>query len=65
MLTDVQYRNAKTDDKPLKLNDGKGLYLEVRPNGSSSGAIDTKSTARRTCLQWGTITNSQPEKQEK
>ena len=34
MLTDTQCRNAKTVDKPLKLNDGKGLYLEVRPNGS-------------------------------
>ncbi len=34
MLTDTQCRNAKTVDKPQKLNDGKGLYLEVRPNGS-------------------------------
>lgn len=34
MLTDTQCRNAKTVDKPSKLNDGKGLYLEVRPNGS-------------------------------
>lgn len=34
MLTDTQIRNAKTSDKPLKLNDGKGLFLEVRANGS-------------------------------
>ncbi len=34
MLTDMQCRNAKAAGKPLKLNDGKGLYLEVRPNGS-------------------------------
>jgi integrase len=34
MLTDVQARNAKPKDKPYKLTDGKGLYLEVRPNGS-------------------------------
>lgn len=34
MLTDTQCRNAKTADKPIKLSDGKGLYLEVRPNGS-------------------------------
>lgn len=34
MLTDTSCRNATTTDKPLKLNDGKGLYLEVRPNGS-------------------------------
>lgn len=34
MLTDTQCRNAKTTDKPLKLRDGNGLYLEVRANGS-------------------------------
>lgn len=34
MLTDTQCRNAKTKEKPYKLTDGKGLYLEVRPNGS-------------------------------
>lgn len=34
MLTDTEIRNAKTSDKPLKLKDSNGLYLEVRPNGS-------------------------------
>ena len=34
MLIDTTIRNAKTTDKPIKLNDGKGLYLVVRPNGS-------------------------------
>lgn len=33
MLTDVKCRNAKPKDKPYKLPDGKGLYLEVKPNG--------------------------------
>jgi integrase len=33
MLTDTQCRNAKPKDKPYKLPDGKGLYLEVKPNG--------------------------------
>ena len=33
MLTDTQCRNAKPQDKPYKLPDGKGLYLEVKPNG--------------------------------
>ena len=33
MLTDTQCRNAKPTDKPHKLTDGKGLYLEVKPNG--------------------------------
>ena len=33
MLTDAQCRTAKPKPKPYKLPDGKGLYLEVRPNG--------------------------------
>ncbi len=33
MLTDIRCRNAKPQAKPYKLPDGKGLYLEVKPNG--------------------------------
>ncbi len=33
MLTDSQCRTAKCKDKPYKLSDTKGLYLEVKPNG--------------------------------
>lgn len=33
-LTDVKIRQAKAADKVLKLTDGNGLYLEVKPNGS-------------------------------
>lgn len=33
MLTDTQCRTAKPNEKPYKLTDGKGLYLEVKPNG--------------------------------
>jgi integrase len=33
MLNDIQCRNAKSQAKPCKLTDGKGLYLEVKPNG--------------------------------
>ncbi len=33
MLNDIQCRNAKPKPKPYKLTDGKGLYLEVKPNG--------------------------------
>lgn len=32
-LTDTQCRTAKPKDKPYKLTDGNGLYLEVKPNG--------------------------------
>jgi integrase len=33
-LTDIQVRNAKPKDKPYKLADGGGLYLEIMPTGS-------------------------------
>lgn len=33
MLTDTQCRNAKPKEKPYKLSDEKGLWLEVKPNG--------------------------------
>jgi len=33
MLTDAKCRTAKPTDKPYKLADGQGLYLEVKPNG--------------------------------
>lgn len=33
MLNDTQCKNAKPKEKPFKLTDGKGLYLEVKPNG--------------------------------
>lgn len=33
-LTDVKIRQARAADKVLKLTDGNGLYLEVKPNGS-------------------------------
>lgn len=33
-LTDVKIRQAKSSDKLIKLTDGNGLYLEIKPNGS-------------------------------
>jgi len=35
-LTDATIRNAKPKDKPFKLADGGGLYLEVMPAGGKS-----------------------------
>ncbi len=32
-LTDAAVRNAKPREKPFKLSDGRGLYLEVAPSG--------------------------------
>jgi hypothetical protein len=33
-LTDAKVRSAKALDRPVKLFDGGGLYLELSPNGS-------------------------------
>ncbi len=33
MLTDAHCRNAKPRDKLYRLNDHRGLYLEVKPSG--------------------------------
>ena len=33
-LTDTRIRNAKLPEKPYKLADGGGLYIEIKPNGS-------------------------------
>ena len=33
-LTDIKIRQAKPSDKPVKLADTAGLYLEVKPSGS-------------------------------
>jgi integrase len=33
-LTDAKIRNTRPGAKPIKLTDGSGLYLEVRPNGT-------------------------------
>ena len=33
MLTNTQIRNAKPGEKPIRLSDEKGLYLEVAPSG--------------------------------
>ncbi len=39
MLNDIQCRNAKPQAKPYKLPDGKGLYLEVKPEGRSGVVV--------------------------
>jgi integrase len=33
-LTDAKIRNTRRGDKPVKLTDGGGLYIEIRPNGA-------------------------------
>lgn len=46
-LTDTAVRNAKPQEKPVRLFDGGGLYLEVAPARASGGASSTALGARR------------------
>ena len=38
-LTDTAIRNAKPEDKPYKMTDGRGLYLLVNKSGKYFGGI--------------------------
>lgn len=49
MLTDTQYRTAKSKDKPYKLSDGKGLYLSQTQRGE--GVALPLRGARGRCRQ--------------
>ncbi len=40
-LTELMVKQAKPSEKTSILSDGKGLILEVRPNGRKYGLSDT------------------------
>ncbi len=42
-LTDKKIKNAKAKDKPYKLFDGGGLYLEIRPTGKKIWRLKYKN----------------------
>jgi hypothetical protein len=54
-LTDAKIRNAKSGEKPIKLFDERGLYLEVSPAGGSGGGSSTASMARSDAYRWASI----------
>lgn len=54
-LTDIQLRNAKPTDKPYKLADGGGLYVEVMPSGSKYWRMKVRqANGKETRLSFGT-----------
>ncbi len=53
MLTDIEIRKAKPQDKPLKLTDGKGLFLLLKPNGSKLWRFDYRFEGKRKTLALG------------
>lgn len=52
-LTNTQCRNAGPKDKPYKLSDGGGMYLEVMPNGSKYWRLKYRWLGKEKRLAFG------------
>ena len=52
-LTDTAIRTAKPDRKPVKLSDGKGLYLLLSPAGGKWWRLDYRFAGKRKTLSMG------------
>jgi integrase len=52
-LTDLALRNAKPGDKPRRLSDGGGLFLEIRPNGAKYWRMAYRFTGKQKLLAFG------------
>ncbi len=52
-ITDTQIKKTKATDKPLRLYDGHGLYLEIRPNGSRYWRMKYRFAGRPRLLALG------------
>jgi hypothetical protein len=52
-LTDVAIRNAKPAEKPRKLFDGGGLYLEIAPSGAKLWRFKYQSAGKAKLLAMG------------
>jgi integrase len=53
MLTVTQIRNAKAADKPLRLFDGSGLYLELSPSGARYWRLKYRHAGKEKVLALG------------
>jgi integrase len=52
-LTDSALKSAKPKEKPYKLADGQGLYLEVMPNGSKLWRLKYRHSGKEKRLSFG------------
>jgi len=52
-LTETAVRNAKSREKPYKLSDEKGLYVQVNPNGSKLWHLKYRFADRENRLAFG------------
>lgn len=53
MLTETQVRNAKPFDRPRKISDSRGLYLQLMPNGGRYWRFDYVFNDKRKTLALG------------
>ncbi len=53
MLTDKELKAAKPREKPYKLSDGLGLYVEVKPNGSKLWRLKYRYEGKEKRLSFG------------
>jgi len=47
MLSDIQVRKAKSQEKPYKLSDERGMYLLVNANGGKLWRFDYRFAGKR------------------
>ena len=59
-LTDLAIRRAQPGPKPLRLSDGKGLYLEVAPSGGKWWRRKYRYAGREKLLSMGTYPECRP-----
>ncbi len=52
-LTNTAIKNAKPREKPYKLFDGGGLYIEIKPNGSKLWRLQYRYDGRQKLLSMG------------
>jgi integrase len=52
-LSDLACRKAKTQDRPLKLSDGDGLFLQVYPNGRKHWRLAYRFAGKQRSLAFG------------
>ena len=53
-LTDTAIRSAKPQNKPIKLSDGGGLYLEVAPSGGKWWRLKYRIDGKEKRISLGT-----------
>ena len=52
-LTDSAIKTAKSKEKPYKLSDAQGLYLEITPNGSKLWRLKYRVAGKEKKLAFG------------